>query len=127
MKKIFAKFGAWASTLPILLLPAVTFAQISRGQEQLGEVATASEFVQGPSLPVMIGNLINILLSIVGVYFVVIIVYAGWLYLSDSGDSAKVKKAKTLMGQAVIGIAIILAAYSISNFVIENLATIASG
>ena len=118
MKKIFAKFGAWASTLPILLLPAVTFAQISKGQEQLGEVATASEFVQGPSLPVMIGNLINILLSIV---------YAGWLYLSDSGDSAKVKKAKTLMAQAVIGIVIILAAYSISNFVIENLATITSG
>ncbi len=126
MKKFFSKFGAWASTLPILFFPAVTMAQISKGTEKLAEVATASGFKQGPTLPVMVGNIINIILSIVGVYFVVIIVYAGWLYLSDSGDSAKVKKAKTLMGQAVIGIVIILAAYSISNFVITNLASIAA-
>ncbi len=124
MKKIFTKFGAWASTLPILFVPAVTLAQISEGAANLKKVGAAAGNDDAVGLPEMIGNIINILLSIVGIYFVVIVIYAGWLYLSDSGDVVKVKKAKTLLGQAVIGIAIILSAYGISTFVIENLTKI---
>lgn len=78
-------------------------------------------------LPTMIGNIINVLLGTLGIVFVGLVIYAGILYMTASGDNDKVKKAKTLLTQAVIGMIIIVAAYSISAFVIGQLVGITSG
>lgn len=81
----------------------------------------------GPKdLPTMIGNLINILLGSLGIIFVGLVIYAGILYMTASGDDTKVKKAKTLLTQAIIGMIIIVAAYSISAFVIGQLTSIST-
>ena len=46
--------------------------------------------------------------------------FAGYLWMTAGGDSGKVDKAKSYMLNAVIGIIIILAAYIITEFVIEQ-------
>ncbi|NCT48431.1 MAG: hypothetical protein GW763_10665 [Paraglaciecola sp.] len=126
MKNLYIKATAWASTLPILLLPVATFAQLSDAQTDLTSVGTAiGTDTTTIELPELIGNIISVLLSVLGIIFVVLVVYAGFLYLTAAGDDAKVKKAKTMLTQAVIGLVIIVAAYAIAAFVIDALTEVA--
>ena len=135
MKKYLSKFGAWLSVLPMLLAPSIVFgaepnpAKFLTGEGAGGAVAgNAVKSALGTgtqSLPIVVGNLINVLISVLGIVFVVLIVYAGYLYLTAAGEEKKVTKAKTLIGQAVIGLVLILAAYSISTFVIQEIGGVA--
>lgn len=72
-------------------------------------------------LTAFIGRIINVMLSILGVIFFVLLVYGGFLWMTSQGNEDKVKKAKTLITDAIIGLIIILAAYAISSFVITSL------
>jgi len=72
-------------------------------------------------LPTMIGNIIGIVLGLLGVVLVVIIVYAGFLWMTSGGDNKQAEKAQTWIKNAVIGLFIIIAAYAITNFVIDQL------
>ncbi|MBI4437797.1 hypothetical protein HY631_02495 [Candidatus Uhrbacteria bacterium] len=126
MKHLWTTFGAWVSTLPILLLPAAAMAQLADAESELTSVGTAIGTDASNDLPTIIGNLINVLLSVLGILFVVLVVYAGFLYLTAGGEDEKVKKAKKLLGQSVTGLVIIIAAYAIASYVIEALSDVGS-
>lgn len=127
MKNLFLKFGAWMASLPVLLLPAAALAQLSDAQTELDTVGNAiGADATSNTLPELIGNIIAVLLSVLGIIFVVLVVYAGFLYLTAAGDTDKVKKAKTLLTQSVIGLIIIVAAYAIAAFVIDALTEVAA-
>ncbi|TAL50727.1 hypothetical protein EPN81_01970 [Patescibacteria group bacterium] len=122
MKKLFLKASAWLATLPVLLLPATALAQLSDAKTDLESVGAAiGTDATTNDLPELIGNIIKVLLSVLGIIFVVLVVYAGFLYLTSAGEDDKVKKAKKLLSQSVIGLVIIVAAYAIAAFVIEAL------
>lgn len=123
MKNLYYKIGAGISVLPVLLMPTATYAQLSESLGNLTEVGTASGQASGAQaeLPQLIGALIQVLLSVLGIIFVVLIIYAGFLYMTASGEKDKVDKAKSLMIQAIIGIVIIVAAYAISTFIMTAL------
>jgi uncharacterized membrane protein YwzB len=126
MKKTINKAGAWIATLPILFLPVAVSAQLSGSQDHLDTVAEGIGGDSTTDLPTLIGNIIAVLLSVLGIVFVVLVVYAGFLYLTAAGDDSKVKKAKELLTQSVIGLIIIIAAYAIASFVIDALVDVAS-
>jgi len=69
----------------------------------------------------IVGKLINIFLGFLGVIFLVLMLYAGFLWMTAQGEEAKVKKAKDMITQAVIGLIIVVAAFAISNFVLASL------
>ncbi len=124
MKNFSLKFGAWIATLPILLLPAAAGATLAEATTELTTVGGAiGTNATTNTLPVLIGNLINALLTVLGIVFVVLIVYAGFLYLTDIGGGEKVKKAKSLLTTSIIGLVIIIASYAISRYVIAALTT----
>lgn len=128
MKKIFLKVSAWFATLPVLLLPVAALAQLSEAQTDLTAVGTAiGTDATTSTLPELIGNIIAVLLSVLGIIFVVLVVYAGFLYLTAMGEGEKVKKAKTLLTQSIIGLIIIVAAYAIASFVIDALTQVSAG
>lgn len=64
-----------------------------------------------------VGGIVALVLSFVGVIFLILAVYAGILWMLAAGNSAQVEKAKTLLLNATIGLVIISAAYSITIFV----------
>lgn len=66
-------------------------------------------------------NVINTLLTIVGVAAVIVIIYSGIQYIISAGDSTKVGKAKNTLKYAVIGLIVAIMSYAIVNFVITNL------
>ncbi len=68
-----------------------------------------------------IANLISTALGLLGVVFLLYAVYAGFLWTTAQGSEEKIKKAKQILSNCVIGLVITLAAYSISYFVVTNI------
>src|SRR3989338_9505469 len=129
------KFLSRVSVLPMLLIPAVAGAQptgtgsgLINAGENLENIGTlgADEELPADLVP-FIGSLINGVLGVLGIIFVLLVLYAGYLWMTDMGEADKVKKAKALLGQSVIGLVIIVAAYAISRFVIQLIVTAATG
>jgi len=61
-------------------------------------------------------TLVNYLNGFIGLITVLLIIYAGWLTLSSAGDEEKVKKAKSIVKYAIIGIFLLVASYTLFNF-----------
>ncbi|HMB65859.1 MAG TPA: pilin, partial [Patescibacteria group bacterium] len=91
------------------------------GTSTLNMLSGSAGGLTGQNLPTLIGNILGVILSLAGVVLVIIITYAGFLWMTAGGDSEKVKKAKSWMTNAVIGLVIVLAAYAISNFVVNQI------
>jgi len=64
-----------------------------------------------------IASIIEIILSVLGVFFMGLVVYAGYLMFTARGDETKVEKSKTTLRGAIIGLIIILSAYGITRVV----------
>lgn len=126
MKETFSKIGARLSVLPMLALPSSAYAQLDKAASNLGDVGKGvSQEVQRP-LPQLIGSIINVALGVLGIILVVLIVYAGFLYMTAGGSDDQTKKAKKIMINAVIGLVLIIAAYAIATFVINQVSTAVS-
>ena len=65
-----------------------------------------------------VGQIVNAALSFVGIIFTVLMVYAGYLWMTARGEESQIEKAKNIINASIIGIIITLGAYSISNFVV---------
>ncbi len=68
---------------------------------------------------VVVGQIINITLGLLGLLTVCLIVYAGYLWMTASGNDDQLKKAKGILTNSIIGLIIVLAAYIISSFVVS--------
>jgi TRAP-type C4-dicarboxylate transport system permease small subunit len=66
-----------------------------------------------------LNNVINIILSLLGIVFVILMIYGGITYMLARGNEEQTKKAKSLITQAIIGLFIVLAAYAITFFVFK--------
>lgn len=68
-----------------------------------------------------IGQLINVLLGFLGVIAVIGIVWGGFMTMTAAGDEEKSGKGKKVLAAGVIGLLIILSAFAIASYVINNL------
>ena len=71
-------------------------------------------------LPSFITNIVNILLFLAGAIAVIVIIIGGIRYVLSSGDSGQVQAAKNTILYAVIGLIVVIMAYAIVNFVINQ-------
>ena len=70
---------------------------------------------------VIAGNLIESALGYLGIIVVVIVLWAGFKWMTSGGKDEKVTDARKTLVNLIIGLIIILSAYSIVNFVIDSL------
>ena len=70
---------------------------------------------------IVIARVINAALGLLGVIAVSLIVYSGFLWMTAAGNPDRIKKAKAVMINAIIGLMIILASYSITTYVLNRL------
>ncbi|MBI4433440.1 hypothetical protein HY632_01585 [Candidatus Uhrbacteria bacterium] len=109
--------AAFAGALPV---GASTAADLTRG----GLTTTAGQAGLGTTattLPDFVGRLIYGALSISGVVFVVLIVYAGFLWMQARGHKEDIEKAKKIIENAIIGIIITAIAFAITDFVLGRI------
>ncbi|NMB48619.1 hypothetical protein GYA13_04235 [Candidatus Kuenenbacteria bacterium] len=66
-------------------------------------------------------RIIGGLLAFVGVGALVTFIYAGFMFLTSSGNPEQVKKAKDTMVYAVLGVAVSMGAYVILGFIFDTL------
>jgi uncharacterized protein YggT (Ycf19 family) len=71
----------------------------------------------------IVGGIITSVLSLMGVIFLVLMIYAGFNWMTARGEEEKVTKAKDTLTRAIIGLIIVLAAYAISYFVVSSLSS----
>ena len=64
-----------------------------------------------------IGQAIQPALALVGVAFLALAVYGGFLWMTAKGNEEQVKKAQSILTSATIGAIIVLGAYAITRFV----------
>lgn len=77
--------------------------------------------VTDTTLSQTVGMIISIALGLVGIIFLALTVYAGFLWMTAAGDEEPITKAKKILTTSVIGLVIVLAAYSITYFVTNYL------
>lgn len=129
LKNNFLKFGAYVGSLPVLILPLSVSAAanpldtaIGSPTGGLGKIGAETGLGQNANdLPTLIGRIIAMIIGVVGIVLVVYVIQAGIMYMTASGDPDKTKKAKAMIQTAMIGIILIIAAYSISSFVLTTL------
>lgn len=66
----------------------------------------------------LIGRLIQAILSVVGSIALLMFVYGGVLWITSMGESARIDKGKKILVWAVLGLAMIAASYVVVNAVI---------
>lgn len=95
----------------IVLCSAVIQKLLTQSTQGLKKGATASL----TQVPDAIKNTTNIMLSFVGGFAVLMIIYSTYRYITAMGDSEKVEHAKKGLSYAIIGFLITLLAYFIMN------------
>jgi len=115
-------WAALAFILLILFAPLALHAQDFTGQ--LDDAATevyGSEDADAGDYQYIISNVINTLLGILGVLFLLLMIYAGFLWMTAGGNTDQVDKAKKILVNTSIGLIILIISYSASVFIFEAL------
>lgn len=60
-------------------------------------------------------------LSLLGIIFLVIIIFAGYRWMTASGNEEEVKKAQEAIKRGIIGLLIVILAYAVTSFVFNAL------
>jgi len=109
--------------LTVLLLSAAGMAKadnLGDAWNKLGLTASSAGYAEN-SPEAVIAYGIQIVLSFVGVVFLILMIYGGFLWMTARGVEEQVTKAKNIIIAAIIGLIIVIAAYAISYFVIKQL------
>ena len=115
--------------LGLVLIPSLGRLGLVRAQDQiitndplaaLGDINDQAEFSE-QGLTDTIGLLISVLLGVLGIIFLVLVIWAGLLWMTAAGETKQTQKAKDILVTSVIGLVILLSAYAISTFVIDNI------
>jgi len=111
----------------ILLIPVVAMSADlgdAWGGDKLLDKAAGSGgagYKTATSVEDIISKIIQIALSFLGVVFLVLLIYGGFLWMNARGNEEQVTKAKNLITAAIIGLIIVISAYAISWYVISKL------
>ncbi|MCX7779212.1 MAG: hypothetical protein N2259_03165 [Patescibacteria group bacterium] len=131
-ERMFKKIFCWLIFL-FLLFSAIkpALSQVRPETLNLLENVAGQAGYKAPQDPVRIViRVINFLLNLVGVFFILMIIYGGlmwmtggatdFLWLGGAGQEEKIKKARTLIRDAIIGLAIIILSKVIYYFIVER-------
>lgn len=77
---------------------------------------------QIPGPAALIGTIVGYVLVFVGVIFFVLMIYGGFVWMTARGKEELVKKAKDTIETAAIGLVVIFLAYTVTNFILSQLA-----
>ncbi|MFA6428553.1 MAG: hypothetical protein WCW02_03360 [Candidatus Buchananbacteria bacterium] len=125
MKKF--KLAGLLIILGLIILPQLSLAAVDFNT-QLNSLATSAGYdtSSAVSLTSTIGKIINYLLGFLGIIALLIVIWAGFNWMTAGGNDDKISSAKSWMVNGFIGLVIIIFAYAISTFVITQIQAFAS-
>ncbi len=75
----------------------------------------------GARADTILGTIIKTVLSLLGIVFLVLMIFSGYQWMTAGGNEDQVTQAKSRIKNAVIGVIIVVMAYAITAFVFKNL------
>jgi len=111
-------FFAFICASVVTLLPVEIRAQTQATVGNVQEIGETAGLAGGSDLITIIGRIINIFLGFLGLIFLVLMLYAGYLWMTAAGDPDKVKKAQATIRNSVIGLIIIASAWAITAYIL---------
>jgi len=122
MKKIITHL-----ILTILLIGALTFPYFVfatpnplKSMNTVAQNGGYSETISETTFASSLGRIIQAFLGFLGIIFIILTIWAGYNWMTASGNEEKVSKAKTTLTRAIIGLIIILSANAIWAFIFHN-------
>jgi hypothetical protein len=114
--------GTCLITNLFLANPTTAGIQDAFSNNTLGSAGVNAGYTPDDNNPLsMVSIIITILLSLVGVIFLVLMIYGGINWMTAGGNEAQVKAAQNILSKAVIGLVIVLSAYAITYFIIDKI------
>lgn len=134
MKKNTNQFNILVSILTVGIIPTVFFGLTASVlasnvygnlDTAVGGTSLATSASGGNILPI-ISYLLTLVLGFLGVALVIMIIWAGIMWMMAGGEKGNVDKAKAMIKNAVIGLLIVLSSYAITTFVITSFENISN-
>lgn len=85
-------------------------------------VGTKDDNITEQTLLHNIGRVVGYTLNLLGIVFIILVVYGGFLWMTAKGNEEQVTKAKNIITRGSVGVGIILSAYIISFAIASILA-----
>jgi TRAP-type C4-dicarboxylate transport system permease small subunit len=129
MKKHLKLIASLLVLTALLVLPYFVFAQNATQTpatsdipaiEKLQTVASAGYNID-MSLPIVVGTVIRAALGLLGIIFIIVVIIAGFRWMTASGNEEKVTKASGAIKRGIIGLIIVISAWAVWTFLLERL------
>lgn len=119
--RVYKKILLFVCLISALVLPALVLAA-NPALNKLENVGTVEGPYQADSvLSDIIGIVIGVGLGLIGVVFLILMIYAGYNWMTAQGEEEKVTKAKETIIRAIIGLIIVIGSYAVWRFVFSRL------
>ena len=91
-------------------------------QNSINNTAKEAQLSDGGSidLSTFVGSVVKNLLGLLGTVFFVLVLYAGFMWMTAGGNEEKITKAKKILSNSFIGLVIVILAYAIVGFVLKT-------
>ena len=126
MKKILKHLFIAIFLISILTLPYFVFANPMEGLKDVAVEGGYSETVSETTLASTLGSMVKIALGFLGIIFIILIIWAGYNWMTAGGNEEKISKARNTLIRAIIGLVIIISAYAIYLYIFMKVAIIDS-
>lgn len=129
MKKfLIAISSSLAILLAMISLPLAAHADSSLQDSAKGALCQGSNGTanggsctdSGPSVTSIFSTVTNVTSFVAGSIAVIMIVIGGVRYATSGGDEKNVKAAKNTILYAIVGLVVVVIAYAVVNFVLQN-------
>ena len=117
-------FSLFAFSMLVASMPAAGNAALNLWGDQKTNVQNELGYENAEDPRIIVAKIINLILTFLGVIAVILVIYAGILWMTAGGNDDQVGKAKNLMKNAVIGLVIIFAAWALASFVLNSLSNV---
>jgi hypothetical protein len=109
------------SNLPLASAQVLVNTNQPGGLEDLTNITAKNANFGTVSVGQVVATTIRAVLSFLGIVFIILMIVAGWRWMTAQGNEEAVTQSKDSIRTAIIGLIIVLAAYAITYFVFKYL------
>ena len=116
----FGLFGIMAFSFSAMPASAASALDGQIGLDQVSQSYGGSNRDDVKDVRAIVAQVINVTTMLLGIIFVVLIIVAGYLYMTSAGNEKQVDKSLSYIKTGIIGLIIVLMAWSITTFVFKG-------
>src|SRR3989338_2300938 len=100
-----------------LIYPLTSLAVININDTGLDVTVNAANLPSRSDISVVTGDVINALFSFLGSLFLILIIAGGIMWMTAAGSEEQIRKARSMITAAIIGLAVVLLSYTIARVI----------